>query len=178
MHCRSLVALVLFLVLAAISGCQVGTPLGGQDDATYSDPVAYCSAVGTIDTADERYVGAAMPDSIVQAMIAQGILAADAPAEFAENAVWRCMDGSVWFCHFGANLPCQEKADDSREPSEAMQEFCEDNPTADVIPAAVTGRATVYEWACADGEPQVVRQVFTADPEGYLAEFWYKLDTP
>jgi hypothetical protein len=39
----------------------------------------------------------------------------------------------------------------------------------------VTGRATVYEWKCADGQPQVVKQLFHSDPQGYLAEFWYEL---
>jgi hypothetical protein len=30
-------------------------------------------------------------------------------------------------------------------------------------------------WRCADGKAEAVRQVFTADPQGYLAEFWYEL---
>jgi hypothetical protein len=37
------------------------------------------------------------------------------------------------------------------------------------------GRATVYEWACQDGKPEVVRQVFSVDAQGYLADFWYEL---
>ena len=85
------------------------------------------------------------------------------------------MDGQVRVCHFGANLPCQEKADTSQVPTAEMEDFCTANPTADAIPAAVTGRATVYEWKCADGQPQVVRQIFHSDPQGYLAEFWHEL---
>jgi len=109
-------------------------------------------------------------------MIQQGIVSADAPLEFQQNAVWRCMDGQVWVCHFGANLPCL--ADTSREPTPAMESFCQANPAAESIPAAVTGRTTVYEWRCNAGRPQVSRQVLRVDAQGYLADFWYALTPP
>jgi hypothetical protein len=85
------------------------------------------------------------------------------------------MNGRVWVCHFGANLPCLEKADKSRMPNSEMEDFCKTNPTADIIPAAATGRATVYAWKCNQGNPEVARQVFQVDPQGYLADFWYEL---
>jgi putative hemolysin len=148
-------------------------PEAGQ--SSYNDPFTYCAAVGTIDTPDERYTGDEMPASVIQGLIQQGIVSADAPLAFQQNAVWRCMANSVWVCHFGANLPCLEKADTAQTPAAAMDEYCEANPTVAAIPAAVTGRATVYEWRCTDGKPEVGRQLFTADPQGYLAEFWYEL---
>jgi putative hemolysin len=151
-------------------------PNTAEEQSLYSDPFAYCAAVGTIDTPDERYTGPKMPDSIVQGMIKRGVVSADAPLEFQQNAVWRCMNNSVWVCHFGANLPCLEKADTSQAPSLAMEDFCKTNPTAESIPAAVTGRATVYEWSCKNGKPDVVRQLFTVDPQGYLADFWHELN--
>ena len=150
-------------------------PNAEAEQSSYTDPWAYCAAVGTIDTPDGRYTGAKLPDSIIQGMVQQGIVAADAPKEFQQNAVWRCMDNSVWVCHFGANLPCQEKADTAQVPTAGMEDHCKTNPTADSIPAAVTGRATVYEWGCKDGKPQVIKQVFKSDSQGYLADFWYKL---
>lgn len=150
-------------------------PNSAEEQSLYNDPFAYCAAVGTVDMPDERYTGPKMPDSIVQGMIEQGIVSADAPLEFQQNAVWRCMNNSVWVCHFGANLPCQEKADTSQTPTPAMEDFCRTNTTVESIPAAVTGRATVYEWKCQDGKPEVVRQLFTVDPQGYLADFWYEL---
>jgi hypothetical protein len=163
---------------AAPTVASEATPIPGAGQSTYSDPFAYCAAVGTIDAPDARYDGPAMPDVIVEGMIELGIVTADAPPDFQKNAVWRCMDGQVWVCHFGANLPCQEKADTSQEPTQEMGDFCAANPKADTIPAAVTGRATVYEWKCAGGQPQVVRQVFQSDPQGYLADFWYELPAP
>jgi len=145
------------------------------EQSSYSDPFAYCAAVGTVDAPDGRYNGLEMPDAVVQGLIQQGVVSADAPAEFQKHAVWRCMDGQVWVCHFGANLPCQEKADTSQVPTSELEAFCKENLTADSIPAAVTGRATVYEWECSAGKPQVVRQVFQVDSQGYLADFWYEL---
>lgn len=152
--------------------CSPDTEAG---QSSYEDPFAYCAAVGTIDTPDAPYSGPEMPDSIIQAMIRQDIVSADAPLDFQQNAVWRCMDSSVWVCHFGANLPCQEKADTSQVPTSGMEDYCRENPTAESIPAFATGRATVYEWTCQDGKPEVVSQIFNSDAQGYLADFWYEL---
>jgi hypothetical protein len=172
-------------VTALLTACVVPpppTPAAATPTSTkateqigYNDPFAYCAAVGTVDTPDERYIGPKMPDVIVQGLIQQGIVSADAPRDFIENAVWRCMDGKVLVCHFGANLPCQEKADTGQVPTAGMEEFCQANPTADDIPAAVTGRATVYQWACKDGKPEVVKTLFKPDERGYLSDFWYEL---
>ena len=181
---KSIVGLTVVLLIGACSApATQSTPMQSQPTAAvinseqplYDDPFAYCAAVGTIDAPDERYNGPKMPDSIIEGMIEQGIVSADAPLEFQQNAVWRCMNNSVWVCHFGANLPCLEKADMSQVPTSEMEDFCKTNPTADVIPAVVTGRATVYEWKCNAGKPEVVRQVFQVDPQGYLANFWYEL---
>ena len=170
----------MFLVAGLLVGaCSTPTPQSSptqaQPSAAYDDPFAYCAAVGTVDEPDARYNGPEMPDSVVQGLIQQGIVSADAPPEFQKSAVWRCVNGQVWVCHFGANLPCQEKADLAQTPTAEMEEFCTANPTAEVIPAAVTGRATVYEWKCSEGKPAVVRQVFQADAQGYLSDFWYEL---
>jgi hypothetical protein len=152
--------------------CSANT---GTSPATFVDPFAYCASAGTIDAPDARYTGPALPDSVRQAMIRQGIVTADAPLDFQNNAVWRCMDGRLWLCHFGANLPCEEKADTSQVATADMNAFCAANPGAEVIPEIVTGRATVYEWRCTAGTPAVVKQLFTPDAQGYLSEFWYQL---
>jgi hypothetical protein len=56
-----------------------------------------------------------------------------------------------------------------------MEAFCQTNPSAEVIPAAVTGRATVYEWKCSEGQAVVVKQVFSSDAQGFLSDFWFEL---
>ena len=183
---KSIVGLSLVVVLfigACSAPASPSTPtqlqptaaIANPEQSLYSDPFAYCAAVGTVDAPDARYNGPEMPDSVIQGLIQQGVVSADAPPEFLKSAVWRCMNGQVWVCHFGANLPCLEKADMSQVPTSEMEDFCKTNPTADSIPAAVTGRATVYEWKCNAGKPEVVRQVFQVDPQGYLADFWYEL---
>ncbi len=150
-------------------------PGKAEGESTYDDPFAYCAAAGTIDTPDGRYTGEKLPNAVIRGMVRQGIVAADAPTEFQRHAVWRCMHGKLWVCHFGANLPCLEKADTARASTAATDEYCRANPSVDAIPAAVTGRATVYAWGCRDGKPQVIRQLFRSDPRGYLADFWHEL---
>lgn len=145
--------------------------------AANSDPFAYCNVIGTIDAPDARYTGEKMPMSIVEGMVKAGLVADDAPQQIKENAVWRCMDNSVWVCPMGANIPCDEKADTSQTPSAALTDFCQANPSADVIPATVSGRTTIYEWHCQAGKPVVGKQVLHADAQGFIADFWHSLAT-
>ncbi|WP_152453892.1 hypothetical protein [Microbulbifer sp. THAF38] len=149
----------------------------GQYLGAFNDPVRYCRAVKNADRPQEPYIGPAKPQMVLSGIRKAAGIAEDAPEDWvAGGTFWRCMDGAVYACFVGANLPCTEKADISREPSEAMTTYCESNPRADAIPAAVTGRATVFEWRCKNTEPEVVRQILHEDARGYLAEYWYRLD--
>jgi hypothetical protein len=173
--CLSL--LILLLTGACSALATPGSPPQAQPSKaiTYDDPFEYCAAAITADVPGAQYTGTKMPDSIIEHMIAKGIVSADAPLEFQKHAVWRCMNAHVWVCHFGANLPCLEKANISKVPTTEIEDYCKTNPNIDSIPAAVTGRATVYEWKCNSGQPEVVRQVFQVDSQGYLANFWYEM---
>jgi hypothetical protein len=172
---------VLLALLLSACGSQIAptksvVPTATTEQAQFSDPFAYCAAVGTIDASDERYVGPAVPESVTQDLRKKAGIGDDAPADWvAAGTVWRCMDGRVWACFVGANLPCSEKADTSSTPQPEMEDFCRANTNADSIPLAVTGRATIYEWRCVDGAPQVVRQLLTPDAQGFLSDFWYEL---
>ena len=146
--------------------------------AQESDPFAYCASVGTDDSPITESTGGGIPDTLVQPMIDQAIVSADAPASIQQAGYWRCMDGSVWVCVVGANLPCAEKADTSETATPEMDEYCASNPGAGFIPAAVTGRATVYTWTCDDKTAVVDKQVFTPDEQGYLSDFWTELTPP
>jgi hypothetical protein len=150
-------------------------PEPGQQ-ATFSDPFAYCAALGTIDAPDARYTGPKVPEAVAQGLRKAFGAPASAPLEpFRQNTFWRCMDGRVYACTVGANLPCQERADTSRKPTQGMANFCKDNPQAEVIPAVATGRATVYEWKCASGAPEVVRQFAQPDARGFLSHVWHAI---
>jgi len=91
------------------------------------------------------------------------------------GSCWRCMNGSVYGCFVGANLPCQAKADTSRTPTQEEKDFCAQNPNADVIPMVVTGRETVYEWRCTNGVPEITRQFDQPDARGFLSRIWYEI---
>jgi hypothetical protein len=178
----SLLTAVGLLVCATQAASQgtitsaVSPASGSGQPATFTDPFAYCAAVGTVDAPDPRYTGPKVPEVVAQGLKKAFGAPADAPLEpFLHNTFWRCMDGQVYACTVGANLPCQERADVSRRPTQGMTDFCKDNPHAEVIPAVATGRATVYEWKCAKGAPEVVRQSAQPDARGFLSHIWYAI---
>jgi hypothetical protein len=141
------------------------------------DPFAYCAAVGTVGAPDMRYTGPAMPETVAQGLKAALALPADAASgPLLRNSIWRCMNGKVYACTVGANLPCSEKADTRRDPAPELVDFCRQNPGAEVIPMAVTGRATVFAWRCTGEHPAIVRQFAQPDAAGYLANVWYEID--
>jgi len=143
---------------------------------TFTDPFRYCRAVSTIDAPDARWSGDPVPRAIAVGLRKAFGMPTSAPLEpFERGTSWRCMSGAVWACNVGANLPCEEKADTSRTPADPLVKFCRDAPDADVVPAAVTGRATVYAWRCRAGAPAVVRQVEHPDARGFLAGVWHRI---
>ncbi len=174
--CNRLRHLVTMLLAVSLVSCTTGQgPSSSPTPAMYTDPFAYCTAVGTIDSPDARYTGTKAPDAIVKAM-QQALNTPDLPADVLTNGLfWRCMDGKVYGCFVGANLPCQSKANLDRTPTQAVLDYCTQNPNVDFIPAVVTGRETVYEWRCANGAPEIASQVAQADAAGFIAGIWYEL---
>lgn len=86
---------------------------------------------------------------------------------------FRCMKGKAWLCNDGANLVCG-KADTSRT-SRGAEEFCRQNPGSAVVPMAATGHATVFAWTCAGNEARISRRIARADPRGFIAGNWKRL---
>jgi hypothetical protein len=177
---KSVYALAWVLILVVVTslvGCS-STPLARSTPtpATYADPFAYCAAVVTIDAPDSRYTGPGLPESISSGLKKALGMPDDVPAEVLQQGTfWRCMDGQVYACFVGANLPCQAQANTDRTPTQAEKEFCQQNPNADIIPMAVTGHETVYEWRCRNAEPEVVRQFAQPDKRGFLSHIWYEI---
>lgn len=169
------------LIALFLSACGTPQPTAVPTEAEtvqsqFSDPFAYCAAVGTIDAPDARYTGSKVPEAVVKGLREALKTPDDAPMElFMDGTYWRCMDGKVFACFVGANLPCTAKADTSRTPTSETVEFCKANPASDVIPAYVTGRETVYEWRCKDGAPEIVRELVKPDAQGFLSNFWYEI---
>ncbi len=164
-------SLALLIVVAALASCG-GTPA----PETYTDPFAYCAAVGTLDAPDAAYSGPKMPEGVLETL-RTALNTPDLPIEMLENgSFWRCMDGEVYGCFVGANLPCEAKANTDKAPTQEEIDFCQQNPDSDFIPAVATGRETVYEWRCREGSPEIVQQVLHPDAQGFISEFWYRLE--
>ena len=157
----------------AIADYSLEVVIPPRSAQTYDDPFAYCAAVGNIDTPDARVLGPKVPELITKAMQK---IAPNAPLDQLSKAVyWRCMNGKVYGCFVGANIPCWTKADTSRTPRPEMNDFCKTQPNAESIPAFAAGRETIYEWRCKNGTAEVAKQVFTLDARGYVTDFWYEL---
>jgi hypothetical protein len=135
--------------------------------------------VGQSDRPPAQYLGDGTRIVIQDALSrAEGL-----PQRFADPAArriaipWRCMDGAVWACDPGANLPCGP-ANASREPSEGMRTYCREQQPDGVLPAFVSGHDTILAWSCRGGAPVIDRQVSEVDARGFVARYWYRLDHP
>jgi len=160
---------------ATITSRASQAPTGAR--ATYTDPFAYCAAVGTIDAPDSRYAGDPVPATVIQGYLkAAGLQNNGEPVEMLQKTtIWRCMDKAVYVCNFGANLPCDSKANTDKNPTQAMQDFCKTNQNAGSIPMSVTGHDTIYSWGCVKDTPKLIDQVDQVDAAGYITNIWYKL---
>lgn len=145
--------------------------------AGLSDPFVYCAAVGTADKPDARYTGVQVPDEVINGFKkAAGLEASTEPMDLLrKTTIWRCMGGKVYACNFGANLPCDSKANTSRTPTQGMMDYCKANPNSDFLPMAVTGHDTIYSWHCVNEQPEVMQQVGQVDAAGYVQQIWYAL---
>jgi hypothetical protein len=143
------------------------------------DPFAYCAAVGTIDAPDERYTGPPVPQAVARGLQkAFGVAAAEPLAPFERGTSWRCMDGAVYACNVGANLPCAAQPARDPQPTDGMRTYCGENPGADVIPMYVTGHDAIYAWSCAGPEPERGARVAELDGRGYVASIWHRIAPP
>jgi hypothetical protein len=185
--------LLLALVVAAgaLSACSGGgageprvvapgpEPVPESRLDSLPEPWAYCRAEGTVDAPDparlDPEASAALLGRVREAFDVSELVSEDLMAAW---TIWRCMDGQVWACAVGANLPCSERADTERSPSEPIEQFCRDQPNAESVPAVVTGRATVYSWRCVDGRGEAVSQWTTPDARGFHSEIWQQIDPP
>lgn len=141
---------------------------------TYSDPFEYCAAVDTVDAPDERYTGSKMTDEILRGFIAAAGLGVNAnPADYEKTTIWRCMGGELYTCNYGANLPCNSKANTDKIPTQAMEDYCKANPDANIIPMSITGHSTIYNWHCVKDAAELLNQIANVDAEGYLEQIWY-----
>lgn len=176
--CPPMLLLILIVIVVYVGGLPPVFWQAGErePEGRFDDPFVYCASVGTVDVPGAEYVGPRVPESIARGLRRALQLPADAPADpLLENSYWRCMNGKVYGCTTGANLPCMAKANTDRQPNEAVEKFCAANRNVPAIPMVVTGRTTVYAWMCKDGKPLIVRESVKPDARGFLSNIWYEI---
>ncbi len=150
----------IFASLASLLAICAWTP-GVAAAARYTDAQAYCRALGTIDAPDRRWAGPKLPPWIARRMLVD------------EDAwvAWRCADGQVLACVYGANRRCDAKARTSRHADAAVRAYCHAHPDADFVPAVVSGHDDAVWWRCR-GRRALAGHVDAVDARGYLARDW------
>lgn len=152
----SIFAVMLLMAMAA--------PALGQK--TYSDPVPYCKAVGRIDKPDARYAGPKLPEWMAKKLNLQ--------PDQGKMMEWRCANGAVLACLYGANIPCDSKANTSTTPTSAISDYCQQNPNSTFVPAYITGHDTSVSWSC-QGRRPVAANSQPLDAQGYVKAFWHRV---
>jgi hypothetical protein len=130
---------------------------------TFADPASYYRAVGTIDKPDSRYTGPKLPAWMAARLNLtpdQGLM-----------MEWRCADRKVLACVYGANIPCDSKANVSNKPTAAIVDYCRQNAGSTFVPMVVTGHDTTVSWACHGTNPVVINSA-AVDPQGYAKAYW------
>jgi len=164
------------IIIAMLGLLPIGGPAlaqGGQ----FTDPSAYCQAVGTISAPDTRYGGVGVPDWIRAAFLTPQEIAAQKEGRQPDYGIaWRCVQGSVLACQ-NAQTPSCMKPDTSRTPSAAMLQFCKDaQHSASVVPRVVTGTARMlaYDWVCRGPVPTIAKET-PLDAQGFVAADWKRV---
>lgn len=147
-------------VLLAVS------PALAQTAQTYSDPIPYCKAIGTIDKPDARCTGPKLPVWIAAKLNMQ--------PDQGKLMEWPCADGAVLACQYGASIPCDSKAAASKEPSQPIIDYCRQNTDSQFVPIYVTGHNTSISWACHGSQPVVTRSA-EVDAQGYQKDYWHRV---
>jgi hypothetical protein len=132
----------------------------------FTDPVPYCRAVGTIDKPDARYTGPKLPLWMAEKL--------NLKPDQSKMMEWRCANGAVLACLYGANIPCGSKAATTQKPTQPIIDYCRQNPDSQFVPMVVTGHETTVSWACHGPRPAVIR-ASPVDAQGYAKEYWHEV---
>jgi hypothetical protein len=160
------------VVLGAACGEQGAAQSAGPVPA-FESPFAFCARVGTDDRSGGSHgaAGGAALEALEPYLLQALGLPRD--ASLAPNEIfWRCMDGKVYVCARGANIPCDSKADRAKLNRGAAN-YCRENPSAAEVPAYATGHRTVYSWKCVEGHAERGRTVSATDRRGFRTDSWH-----
>jgi branched-chain amino acid transport system substrate-binding protein len=132
--------------------------------ASFSDPFAYCQAVGNNDYREDNqhsgYIGPAVPQDVSRTMNN-------------DSVAWRCVDGNVYGCVMGASGRACGKKNTSKIPSRDMRRYCEQSRNSSSIDNATQGDSFA-EWRCSGTTP-VISKIYPVDRQGYFQGSWKKV---
>jgi hypothetical protein len=142
--------------------------------AADTDLAAQCALVRNDDTV-RRY----NPSLRAGLVRAYARLFPDAPkpppeAQLKNSANIRCMNGRLFACFTGANLPCGKMNAARNNPG--ADEYCHANADTGVVPAFATGHDTIWSYRCSGGRAVIVGPTFALDAGGFAARLWAPLD--
>jgi hypothetical protein len=86
------------------------------------------------------------------------------------------MNNTVYVCNYGANIPCDSKANTDKTPTQAITDYCKQNPGSDFIPMSVTGHDVIYSWKCNNDTPEIGGTFGTVDAAGYASSYWVQVE--
>jgi hypothetical protein len=149
--------------------------------AQISNARAYCAQIRDDDTI--RQLPRSLADAAMLARRADDEAAGNSPNarqltkedvdDFVAQTSFRCMDGLVWFCSVGANLPCTTKPD-TRTKIPEVDRYCRTERNVEFVPMAVTGHSVIYSWECVNGRA-VITDRRQLDKRGFDAGIWTPL---
>lgn len=147
--------------------------------AMYDAAAPYCAAVGTVDLprSDPRYTGPQPPDDLTAILEAEPAGTYARPDGFARFSAWRCVAGTPYVCFSHGPETCIY-ARTSDQPTQAIIDFCEQNPDFSAVPLQAIGNSTVYGWSCTAGSPRPTRNSLHVDDRGFIAEDWRPVTPP
>jgi hypothetical protein len=134
----------LALVVLGAGGGEQGAAQAAGPIPAFESPFAFCARVGADDrlgslqgAASGAALGALEP-------YLHEALGLPRDASLPPNEIfWRCMDGKVYVCARGANIPCDSKADPSKLNRGAAN-YCRENPNAVEVPAYAPRTAAAF----------------------------------
>jgi hypothetical protein len=135
--------------------------IASLDPDHWSDPFAYCKAVGTVDYPDQRYSGPHLTEAIAAAL---RVPVTSSP----DRVKWRCDGGALLGCTSFRGSSC------ALTPSVTeMLEYCAQNPNAQGL-LAPNG-----SWSCNETEPEIpAGQSWPVDSRGFLPGAWVEISPP
>src|SRR5690606_12439165 len=140
---------------------QAAPPDGGSVD--YESPFSYCGQVVNADEPGAPYAGQPHPADVF--LVLADVTGIPQDAEERQETPefsWRCMDGFVYACTYGPNLPCG-KADLRSSATPEMVQFCNEHFPGTPLPGSLTGHQTIYSWVCRGETPATTHQKYQVD---------------